>query len=345
MPHLFDPISLGSLRLKNRVVMPPMCMYSAAGDGLPTDWHLAHYGARAVGGAGLVIIEATAVESRGRITTADLGLWSDAHVEPLARIVRFCQQHGAKVAIQLGHAGRKAWSDRRGVGPETAVAPSAVAYDADWVTPRGLAADEMGGIVEAFRAATVRARAAGFDAVEIHAAHGYLLSSFLSPLANARADEFGVDSAGRARLARHVVAAVRAEWPAEAPVLVRLSCTDWAPGGVTIEDTVLNARALRDVGAGVVHCSSGGVVNVVPPVEPGYQVRFAERVRRDVSVPTIAVGLITEPRQADGIVVEGQADLIALGRQLLREPSWPLRAARELGVDVDWPKPYQRAKI
>ena len=345
MPHLFDPIRLGGLRLKNRVVMPPMCTYSATEDGLPTDWHLAHYGARASGGAGLVIFEATAVEASGRISTGDLGLWSDAQIEPLARIVRLCRAEGAKVVVQLGHAGRKAWSDRRGIGPGEPVGPSAVPFDADWVTPRALSVGEIDEVVESFRAATVRALAAGFDAVEIHGAHGYLISGFLSPLVNRRSDDYGGDQAGRARLGLRVVEAVRAEWPSDVPVFVRLSCVDWAEGGNTIGDTVVYARLLRESGAAVIDCSSGGVVNVAPPTTPGYQVPFADAVRREAGVPTIAVGLITEPRQADAIVAEERADLVALGRQLLREPSWPLRAARELGVDVEWPKQYRRAKI
>jgi NADPH2 dehydrogenase len=344
VPLLFEPITFGSLALRNRIVMPPMCQYSATPDGLPTDWHLAHYGARAAGGAALVILEATAVEPRGRISTADLGLWSDAQIEPLARIVRFCHSQGAKVAVQLAHAGRKAWSESKGDGPDAPVAPSAVPFDADWVTPRALATDEIDETVAAFRDAARRALAAGFDAVEVHAAHGYLLNEFLSPLANRRTDEYGGDLAGRARLALRVVQVVCEEWPVDVPVFVRLSCTDWTAGGTTIEDTVAYTRLLREVGAAVIDCSSGGLVSVVPPVAPGYQVPFAERIRRETGVPTIAVGLITEPAQAEAVLASGKADLVALGRQLLREPSWPLRAARELGGEVDWPKQYQRAK-
>jgi 2,4-dienoyl-CoA reductase-like NADH-dependent reductase (Old Yellow Enzyme family) len=343
MPHLFDPLALRGLELRNRVVMSPMCMYSAGTDGAARPWHLAHYGARAVGGAGLIVTEATSVESRGRISEHDLGIWSDSHVETLAEIVRFCHEHGAKVGVQLAHAGRKAWSDRRGVGPEPPVAPSALPFDEGWATPRALDASTMAEVLGAWRQAARRAVAAGFDLVELHGAHGYLISEFLSPLANKREDRYAGDHAARARFALEVIAAVREEWGSR-PLAIRLSCTDWAPGGNTVEDAVEFARIFRGAGVDLVDCSSGGVVSVQPTAAPGYQVPFAERIRREAGVRTMAVGLITSPEQAEEVVANERADLVALGRELLRSPYWPLEAARRLGVDLEWPKQYARAR-
>lgn len=344
MPQLFSPCSLRGLTLKNRVVMSPMCMYSAADDGLATDFHLAHLAARALGGAGLLITEAAAVEPRGRISVNDLGLWDDRQVEPLARIVRLCKTQGAAVGTQLAHAGRKAWSPTKGVGPSPPVAPSAVPFDADWAVPHELGRDELERIVAAFRAATTRALAAGFDLVEIHAAHGYLLHQFLSPLSNRRADAYGGSLENRARLTLQVVDAVRAALPASQPLFVRLSCTDWAAGGLTLEDQVQVARWLKARGVDVLDCSSGGGTPQLPPVGPGYQVPFAERIRREADIAAMAVGLITTPETAEEIVRNGRADLVALGRELLRSPFWPLQAARALGADIAWPQQYQRAK-
>ena len=346
MPGLFDPIQFRGLTLRNRIVMSPMCQYSAGTDGRANDWHFVHYGSRAVGGVGLILVEATAVESRGRISEADLGLYDDGQIEPLARIVDFCHARGVPVGIQLAHAGRKAWSPRKGIGPEPAVAPSALPFAPGWPTPRELAAEELPGIVEAFARAARRALQAGFDLVEIHAAHGYLLHQFLSPLSNHRQDAYGGDLAGRMRLLLEVVEAVRAAWPEDRPLFVRLSAVDWAPGGLTLEDTVAVARALKERGVDLVDCSSGGVVIPPEPIPegPGYQTGFAAEVRRQVGIPTGAVGRITDPAQADAVIRTGQADVVLLARQLLREPYWPLRAARELGVDVPWPRQYQRAK-
>ncbi len=344
MANLFSPLTLRGVTLRNRVVMSPMCMYVADHDGLATDWHLAHYLARAVGGVGLIITEATAVEARGRISENDLGLWDDAQVEPLKRVVRLCQAEGAATCVQLAHAGRKAWSGTRGQGPATPVGPSALPFDAGWVTPHALDAGELGDIVAAFAAAARRAEAAGFDAVEVHAAHGYLLHAFLSPLSNRRDDAYGGALENRARLLLEVVEGVRAAWPEERPLLVRLSATDWAAGGLTVEDQVQVARWLRARGVDLVDCSSGGAVPAAPPeTGPGYQVPFAAQIRREAQVGTVAVGLITSPQQADTIVRTGQADLVALGRELLRNPYWPLHAARSLGVSLEWPRPYRRA--
>jgi 2,4-dienoyl-CoA reductase-like NADH-dependent reductase (Old Yellow Enzyme family) len=345
MPHLFSPLTLRGITLRNRVVMPPMCMYSAGEDGRATDWHLVHYASRATGGVGLIVLEATAVEARGRISPNDLGLWDDAQVPPLARLVRLCQEQGAVMAVQLAHAGRKAWSAQRGQGPDIPVAPSALPHDEDWVTPHALSGDEIDGIVSAFVAAAIRAQAAGLDAIEIHAAHGYLLHEFLSPLSNRRADEYGGSPENRCRLLLRVVDAVRAVWP-EKLLLVRLSATDWAEGGLTIADQVQVARWLKERAVDLVDCSSGGIGPHAPPsVAPGYQIPLAAQIRREAQVGTIAVGLITTPAQADEIIRQGQADLAALGRELLRHPHWTLDAAHALGQEMVWPRQYRRAKL
>jgi 2,4-dienoyl-CoA reductase-like NADH-dependent reductase (Old Yellow Enzyme family) len=347
MAELFSPLPLRGLTLKNRIVMSPMCMYSAAEDGLATDFHLAHLGARAVGGVGLILTEAAAVEARGRISVNDLGLWEDAQIEPLARIVRFCKAQGATMGTQLAHAGRKAWSPAKGQGPFPPVGPSALPFDSDWITPQTLAVADLDGIVAAFRTATARALGAGFDLMEVHAAHGYLLHQFLSPLSNRRTDAYGGTLENRARLLLAVVDAVRAALPESKALSVRLSCTDWVEGGLTLDDQVQVARWLKAHGADIVDCSSGGSTPAVPavgPGYPGYQVPFAERIRREAGIPTMAVGLITTPETAEEVVRNGRADLVALGRELLRSPYWPLQAARALGHNLAWPKQYQRAK-
>jgi NADPH2 dehydrogenase len=345
-PHLFAPLSLRGLTLRNRIVMSPMCMYSAGEDGLATDWHLAHYLARAVGGAGLLLLEATAVEPRGRISAADLGLWADEQVEPLARIVRLVQQEGAAIGVQLAHAGRKAWSADRGNGPEMPVGPSPVSFDDGWQPPHPLTSPEIDAVVAAWAEAAVRARAAGFDVVEIHAAHGYLIHQFLSPLANQRADEYGGSPPNRMRFSLRVVEAVRAVWPPEKPLLVRISATDWTAGGLTPGDQVTVASAMKDRGVDLIDCSSGGISPAEPPaIGPGYQVPFAETIRRGAGVPTSAVGLVTTPELADEIVRNGRADLVTLGRELLRHPYWPLDAARVLGHRAAWPRQYRRARL
>ncbi len=345
MPHLFSPLSLRGLTLRNRIVMSPMCMYSAPEDGRPTDWHLAHYLARAVGGAGLLITEATAVESRGRISQNDLGLWEDDQIEPLARIVRLVQAEGPAMGVQLAHAGRKAWSPLKGYGPEVSVAPSALPFAEDWQTPHELTTEELDPIVAAWQAAAQRADAAGFDLVEIHAAHGYLNHEFLSPLSNRRADEYGGSLANRMRFPLRVVEAVRQVWPERKPLFVRVSATDWADGGLTPDEIVVVARELRTRGVDLVDCSSGGTLPTAPPSGPGYQLPFAEKIRREAGVPTAAVGLITTPELADEIVRNGRADLVTLGRELLRHPYWPLDAARTLGHEIAWPRQYRRARL
>jgi 2,4-dienoyl-CoA reductase-like NADH-dependent reductase (Old Yellow Enzyme family) len=352
MPSLFDPITFRGLTLANRILVSPMCEYSCE-DGLANDWHLVHLGSRAVGGAGLIFTEATAVTPEGRISPEDLGLWSDRHAEPLARVVSFIHSQGRPAGIQLAHAGRKAsmrrpWDPPGAVDPQdggwTPVGPTDVAFADSYAVPAALDGAAIAAVVDAFRAAALRAREAGFDVAEVHAAHGYLIHEFLSPLSNTRSDEYGGSFDNRARLCLEVVDAIRAVWPDRLPVFVRISATDWIGGGWDIDQSVELARRLRDRGVDLIDCSSGGnVATAKIPLGPGYQVPFAERIRREVGIPTGAVGLITEPRQADEIVSSGRADCVLLARELLRDPYWPLRAARELGHPIDWPAQYLRA--
>ena len=345
MPHLFSPLTLRDLTLRNRVMLSPMCMYSAADDGVATPWHRTHYAARGLGGVGLIMLEATAVEPRGRISRNDLGLWDDAQVAPLAALVSQVQATGSAVGVQLAHAGRKAWSKDRGHGPEPAIAPSALPFTDAWQTPHALSEAEIDAVIAAWQSAARRAAQAGFDVVEIHGAHGYLVHEFLSPLANHRTDAYGGSAEKRRRFLLRVIDAIREVWSADRPLFLRVSATDWAVSGVTVEDTVATARAAREHGVDLVDCSSGGMVPVAPPgVGPGFQAPFAARVRQEADVPTAAVGLITTAELADVIVRNGQADLVALGRELLRHPHWTLDAARTLGHDIDWPKQYRRGK-
>ncbi|MBK7769519.1 MAG: NADH:flavin oxidoreductase/NADH oxidase [bacterium] len=350
--HLFTPFTSRGVTFRNRVVMSPMCQYSAV-DGSATDWHLVHLGSRAAGGAGAIIAEAAAVAPNGRISPDDLGVWNDRHIEPLARVFACVAGQGAVPGIQLAHAGRKAstatpWAGGRPLaaadgGWSDVVAPSSRAFADGY--PEPLALDEAGiaRVIADFAAAAGRALAAGAQVVEVHAAHGYLLHQFLSPLSNLRGDRWGGSFANRTRLAREVVAAVRAVWPDHLPLWVRISATDWVEGGWSENEAVDLSRALKELGADLVDCSSGGnVPGAAIPVAPGYQVRFAERIRREAGVATGAVGLITEPAQADAIVREGQADLVLLGRVLLREPHWPLHAALALGHAAPVPLQYQR---
>jgi 2,4-dienoyl-CoA reductase-like NADH-dependent reductase (Old Yellow Enzyme family) len=345
LSHLFSPLTLRKLTLRNRIAMAPMWMYSAGQDGRANDWHLAHYAARAIGGTGLLITEATAVEARGRISQGDLGLWDDAQVEPLARVVRLAQAEGAAIAVQLAHAGRKAWSPEKGHGPQPAVAPSPLPFDDGWPIPVELSPEQIDDIVSAWQVAALRAEAAGFDAIEIHAAHGYLNHQFLSPLSNTRTDDYGGRLENRMRFLLRVVDAVRRVWPAEKPLLVRVSATDWVERGVTPDDTVAVARELKGRGVDLIDCSSGGSVPDAPVSPgPGYQVPFAEKVRHEAEIATGAVGLITRPEMAEEILRNGRADLVILGRELLRHPNWPLDAARVLGEDIDWPRQYRQAR-
>jgi 2,4-dienoyl-CoA reductase-like NADH-dependent reductase (Old Yellow Enzyme family) len=352
VPHLFDPLSLRALTLQNRVVVSPMCQYSCV-DGFATDWHLVHLGSRSVGGAGLVFTEATAVTADGRISPRDLGLWSDAHIDGLARIARFVRAQGSVAGIQLAHAGRKGsttppWEGIAGIAPAdggwTPVGPTAAPFSVTAAQPRPLALEEIPTVIDAFRAAAERALAAGFQVVELHAAHGYLIQEFLSPLVNTRTDAYGGSFDRRIRLGREVTAAIRRVWPDDLPVFVRISSTDWKEGGWDIEQSVALARELKQLGADLIDCSAGGAVpDVKIPLGPGYQVPFAERVRKEAGIATAAVGLITEPEQADAIVRSGQADCVFLARELLRDPYWPMHAARALGHTVPWPVQYLRA--
>jgi 2,4-dienoyl-CoA reductase-like NADH-dependent reductase (Old Yellow Enzyme family) len=350
---LFTPLAQRGVTLRNRVVVSPMCQYSCV-DGMATDWHLVHLGSRAVGGAGAVFAEATAVTPEGRISPADLGLWSDAHAEPLARCAAFVAQNGAVPGIQLSHAGRKAstappWKGGRYLDEEQGgwrpiLAPSTVPLSASAPVPAALDEGGIEHVVRGFAKAAGRARDAGFRIVEIHAAHGYLLHEFLSPLSNVRTDGYGGSLQNRTRLLREVVEAVRGVWPDSLPLWVRVSATDWVEGGWDAEQTVELARVLAPLGVDLVDCSSGGTVpGATIPVAPGYQVEFAERVKREAGIATGAVGLITAPAQADAIVREGRADVVLLARQLLRDPYWPLHAAKKLGAPITWPVQYQRA--
>jgi 2,4-dienoyl-CoA reductase-like NADH-dependent reductase (Old Yellow Enzyme family) len=346
MAHLFSDLTLRGLTLRNRIVMSPMCIYSAGGDGQLTDWHVAHYLARAVGGAGLLLTEATAVEPRGRISQRDLGLWEESQIEPLGWLVKLVQAEGAAIGVQLAHAGRKAYTADKGHGPEQAVAPSALPFDDGWCMPHELTADEIEGIIAAWRAAASRAEAVGFDLVEIHAAHGYLNHQFLSPLSNQRNDGYGGSLTNRMRFLLRITEAVRHVWPQDKPLFVRVSATDWAPGGLTPDDLVAVARELKARGVDLIDCSSGGAVPTSPPgIGPGYQVPFAEKIRHEAELATAAVGLITAPELADEIVRNGRADLVAMGRELLRHPYWPLDAGRALGQEIAWPRQYRRARL
>lgn len=351
---LFDPFKLRGVTLRNRIVVSPMCQYSSV-DGFANRWHYVHLGSRAVGGAGLVFTEAAAVVPEGRISPADLGIYDDAHVERLREIVEFIDEQGAVAGIQLAHAGFKAstappWEGGGPVPPEQGgwlpvVAPSAVPFRDGWIVPHALDRAEIARIVAAFASAARRSVDAGFRVIEIHAAHGYLLHEFLSPLSNMREDEYGGSFENRTRALREVVSAVRAVLPEAMPLFVRVSASDWMEGGWTIDDSVELARSIKPLGVDLIDASSGGIVpHAKIEVAPGYQVPFARRIRAEAHIATGAVGLITKPRQAEEIVARGDADVVLLAREVLRSPYWPLRAASELHADFAWPRQYERAK-
>jgi 2,4-dienoyl-CoA reductase-like NADH-dependent reductase (Old Yellow Enzyme family) len=351
--HLFSPYTLGALTLPNRIAVSPMCQYSSP-DGFATDWHLVHLGSRAVGGAGLVMVEATAVTPEGRITPGDLGLWKDAHIAKLKQISDFAHSQGAYIGIQLAHAGRKAsmsvpWEEERLLTPQdggwtSVLAPSAVPFSDKYAAPVALNQAGIGSIVAAFGAAARRAVEAGFDAVEIHSAHGYLLHSFLSPLSNRRDDEYGGVFENRIRLLVEVVDAVRRELPDKAPLMVRISATDWAEGGWDVDQSVALAKILKSHRVDLMDISSGGLVpHAKIPAGPGFQTPFAERIRHEAGMPTGAVGFITGAAQADQVIRTGQADIVLIAREFLRDPYWPLEAATELHHQITWPKQYLRA--
>ncbi|MEO8881742.1 MAG: NADPH dehydrogenase NamA [Gemmatimonadaceae bacterium] len=350
---LFSPLTIRGITLKNRIAVSPMCEYSSV-DGFANDWHLVHLGSRAVGGAALVMTEATAVVPEGRISPDDLGIWKEEHVAMLSRITAFVAEHGAVPGIQLAHAGRKAsmassWKGGKLVSPADGgwqpVAPSAIPFDDGYATPVALDISGIQDIVQAFAIAASRALDAGFQVIELHAAHGYLINEFLDPISNTRTDAYGGSFENRSRFLREIIAAVRAVWPEHLPLFTRISASDWIEGGWTVEDSVALARVLHPLGVDLIDCSSGGnVAKVRIPLGPGYQVPFAERVKKETGVPTGAVGLITDAKQADDIIREGKADIVSLAREELRDPYFPLHAAKELGVDVPWPKQYERAK-
>lgn len=353
MSKLLSPLTIKGIVLRNRIAIPPMCQYSAV-DGFASDWHLVHLGSRATGGASLIIQEATAVSPEGRISPGDLGLYHTGHIEKLKQITTFISSQGAIPGIQLAHAGRKAgcaipWKGGRqlnvNVGGWVTMAPSAIPFYPEDSVPNALTESGIQKIIEDFRVAASRALIAGYQVVEIHAAHGYLMHQFLSPLSNKRKDQYGGSFENRIRLLLEVVEAVRNVWPDNLPLFVRISATDWVEGGWNPEESVSLCKILKANGVDLIDCSAGGLVpNVKIPVGPGFMVAFADKIRKEAAILTSAVGLITNPKQAEAILEEGSADLILIGRESLREPYFPLKAAGELGDSIDWPVQYLRAK-
>jgi 2,4-dienoyl-CoA reductase-like NADH-dependent reductase (Old Yellow Enzyme family) len=353
MAKLFEPLRIRSVEFKNRIVVSPMCEYSSL-DGFANNWHLVHLGSRAVGGAGLVITEATAVVPEGRISPDDLGIWKDGHIDFLKRIVSFIHQQDSVAGIQLAHAGRKAsvtspWKGNVHLFPDQGgwqtVAPSPVPFRPGDQVPHELSVSEIAEIVEAFKKATVRALEAGFKLIEIHGAHGYLINEFLSPASNFRKDEYGGSFENRIRFLLEIIAAIKAVWPEEYPLFLRISASDWIDTGWTPDDSVALAKVVKEKGVDLMDCSSGGNVYKAPiVVKPLYQLPFAEKVKKESGMLTGAVGMITTAEQCEDIVVNGRADLVILARQLLRDPYFPLHAAKLLNVDVQWPVQYERAK-
>lgn len=353
MSHLFSPLKIRSLELKNRIVTSPMCEYSSV-DGFANDWHLVHLGTRAIGGAALVFTEAIAVSAEGRITFADLGIWKDAHIDKLKEITDFISSNGSIPGTQLAHAGRKAsfyepWNGGTQIASDQqngwkALAPSPVPFTAGTEAPLELDQQGIDKIKEDFKQAARRALLAGFKVIELHGAHGYLINSFLSPLSNLRTDTYGGSFTNRIRFLLELLSAVQEVWPSDLPVFVRISASEWLDGGWSADDSVALARILKEKGVDLIDCSSGGnMPDVKIPLKPGYQVEFSEKVRKESGIATGAVGLITEAEQADQIIQTGQADLVFLARELLRDPYFPLRAAHVLGQEVKWPKQYERA--
>lgn len=353
MPRLFEPLSIRGVTFPNRVFLSPMCEYSST-DGFANDWHFVHLGSRAVGGAGLVLTEATAVTPEGRISPQDLGIWKDDHVDALARIARFIHEQGSVAGTQLAHAGRKAsthrpWSGQGKVDPadggwSNVLAPSAIAFADDYPQPIAMSANDISALTRAFADAATRAKSAGFKVIELHAAHGYLLHEFLSPLSNTRTDQYGGSFDNRTRIVREVVSAIRGVWPESLPLFMRISSTDWVEGGWDVEQSIELAKQARALGVDLIDCSSGGnAAHARIPIGPGYQTAFAERIRREAGVLTGSVGLITTATQAEHIIVSGQADAVLIAREMLRDPYFPMRAARELGQEITWPAQYLRA--
>ncbi len=352
MSKLFEPLVIKSVTFKNRIVVSPMCQYSSE-DGFANDWHLVHLGSRAVGGAALVFTEAAAVSPRGRISPQDLGIWKDEHIEFLKRITAFIEQQGSIAGIQLAHAGRKSsrrppWQPNEAateaLGGWQPEGPSAVAFS-NYDEPLALTIDDIKTIIADFKLAAKRALLAGFKVLELHAAHGYLIHQFLSPFSNKRTDEYGGSFAKRVRFLMEIIEEVKQVWPADLPLWIRISATDWVEDAWTLDDSIALSKLLKQNGIDLIDCSTGGnVPNVKIPLTPGYQVPFAEAIRRDANIKTGAVGLITTAEQAEKILQEGQADMILLAREMLRDPYFPLHAAQVLGVNVPWPIQYERAK-
>ena len=353
MPQLFTPLKIRDIELKNRIMVSPMCEYSSK-NGFANDWHLVHLDSRAVGGAALVCTEATAVSPEGRISFADLGIWKDEHIEFLKRITDFILQQNSIPGIQLAHAGRKSsrnepWNGDKHVpieqGGWKTFAPSAIPFSPDYATPEELTQEGIAKVVNDYKAAAERALKAGFKVIEIHGAHGYLIDEFLSPLSNKRTDNYGGSFENRIRLLLEIVAAIRSVWPESYPLFVRISASDWVEGGWTIDDSVALAKILKTKGVDLIDCSSGGVVSYAKiPAGPNYQVPFAEKVRKEAGILTGAVGVIVKADQAEAILENGQADIVIMAREFLRDPYFPLRAANELGYDIKYPKQYERAK-
>jgi 2,4-dienoyl-CoA reductase-like NADH-dependent reductase (Old Yellow Enzyme family) len=353
MALLFEPSQIRNVQLKNRIVVSPMCQYSSE-DGFANDWHLVHLGSHAVGGAGLVFTEATAVSPEGRISPGDLGIWKDEHIEMLKRITSFIENQGSVPGIQLAHAGRKASHQRPWEGgkalmtnesPWQTLAPSAIPFKEEEPLPKAMTKKDIQQFIADFKTAAVRATKAGFKIIEIHAAHGYLLNEFMSPLSNQRTDEYGGSLENRIRIVTEVIHAIREVWDDTLPLFIRISSTDWVEGGWSDEDSVKFALAIKNSGVDLIDCSSGGLSHQqIIPVAPLYQVSFAQKIKNESGLLTGAVGLITQAREAEQILETQQADLIFMARQLLRDPYFPLHAAKELGVDIAWPKQYERAK-
>lgn len=353
MSKLFSPIKIKEVTLKNRITVSPMCQYSSA-DGFSNNWHLVHLGTRATGGAGLIITEAAAVSPEGRITPDDLGIWKNEHIAGLANVVKFCREQGAVIGIQLAHAGRKAsttspWKGGNFLsendGGWQTVAPSAIPFFEENPAPRSLDKQGILKVVEDFRSAAARSCDAGFEVLEIHAAHGYLLHQFLSPLSNQRTDNYGGSFENRIRLLLEVTEAVKEEWPSHLPLFVRISATDWVEGGWDLESSVRLANILKEKGVDLIDCSSGGLVSYAKiPVAKGYQTDLAHKIKAETGILTGAVGLITEASEAEEVVANEYADIVLIGRELLRNPYFPLEAAGELGAEITWPNQYLRAK-
>lgn len=339
MSKVFSKYSIKKLEIKNRIVMAPMCMDSADDDGKAKSWHYLHYANRAIGGAGLIILEATAVESRGRITAMDLGIWNDLHIKSLKNIVEECKKYGAKMGIQLAHAGRKCE-----VSSEDIIAPSSIPFNDSYKTPREMSKEDIRGVVNSFREGARRAKEAGFDVLEIHGAHGYLINEFMSDLTNKREDEYGGSIENRGRFLSEVIAAVREEWSEEHPLILRVSAEEYADGGNNPEAVAEIINFAKDAGIDMVDVSSGGVVQAQINTYPGYQLAFAEKIKAITKLPVIAGGLITSALMAEEVLQNNRADLIFLGRELLRNPFWPLNAAAELQDEIEWPVQYLRSK-